>query len=376
MVDHVEHVGTLRDGRNVVRAVFAVEPFAVKSGEGDAATSADWIQIMPFGPLVAARDGRSFIVSSLASVVQQTELPLLVDWEHRSEWGDTEAAGWVEELAIETAQDGSGKFPRPGLWGRVSWTDKGKVDVASKAYRFLSPSLLLSHDTQDAQQVLAVALTNRPALNMEGIGKYRMALSARVGPWASSEETNSMTPEQRKALCAKLGLPETATDAQILEQTDAFAARGTQSATELAAVKAENERLKQAEQAATTARFHADVDALIERAVTVDKKLTPAQRDAWATFCKASKDNFESFRDKLLPGMVPLVSSTPSAPGAGTPPSTSTYGATGEQIPAGMDPQAYADCRERGMSHKSIVDTFAYTQKQAAKFGTQPLSAE
>lgn len=368
MAGHVEHVGTLQDGRNVVRAVFAVEPFSVKSGEGDAATSADWIQIMPFGPLVSARDGRTLQITSLENVVRATELPLLVDWEHGSEYGQTRAAGWVEELHIENP--GDGKFPRAGLWGRASWTADGQKDVASKAYRYLSPSVLLSSDTKDAQQLLAVALTNRPALNMQGIGTYREALSARVGPWAS-EEKDSMTPEQRKALCAKLGLPETATDAQILEQTDAFAARGTQSASELAALKAENERLKQAEEAARVARFASEVEIVIDGAVNAGQ-LTPSSKGAWVDFCKMSEQNLAHFRDKVLPTMPKLVSSASVAP----PSTQAAVYATGDQIPSGMDPQVYGDCRDRGMSHEEIVRSHIFTQRAIEKFGFSPVTGK
>ena len=98
-----QHLSTLSSGQQLVRCTFDLE----STGDGS-------IHIMPSGPLVLARDGRSFQVSDAARVIAASELPLLVDWEHNSEFtSDTRAAGWISALSVEP----SNGLRRPGVWG-------------------------------------------------------------------------------------------------------------------------------------------------------------------------------------------------------------------------------------------------------------------
>ena len=172
-----QHLTTFADGRQLVRAVFELE----------ADTSS--IHILPAGPLVATRDERAFVVRDLAMVAARSELPILLDWEHRSEWGgETRAAGWLTSLDVRSS----------GLWGRVDWTPAGRADVDSRSYRYLSPVLILDGETREVRSVVSVALTNRPALKMAEIGAQ--AFSAYARSKGHSMTNNKLQPAARAAL--------------------------------------------------------------------------------------------------------------------------------------------------------------------------------
>jgi len=152
------------------------------------------IQVRPRGPLVAARDGRSFLLSDVAAVVRATELPLLVDWEHGSEYGNTKAAGWISRLTTEA----------DGVYGDVTFTPQGAADVASQSYRYSSPSLLLAPDTKEARQIVGVALTNRPALTMQAVSGFSAALSARL---PAQRAPLPFAPASSPALSQRIAMP-------------------------------------------------------------------------------------------------------------------------------------------------------------------------
>jgi phage I-like protein len=169
------------------------------------------IQILPPGPIVAARDGRMFSVTDLPRVVSASEVPMLVDWEHNSErWdGSTRAAGWLESLEINPSEK------QRGLWGRVRWTDAGQKDIDSKAYRYLSPVLLLDGESRDVLQVVSVALTNKPALAMAEISAFSVRTPRVAVPTPETGLTKEVLARLRSNGC---------TDEEILE-TEAYLQR-------------------------------------------------------------------------------------------------------------------------------------------------------
>lgn len=304
---HIEHLGNLADGRSLVRFCCEVEP-------SDGAAAPDWIHITPQGPFVAARDGRNFQIIDSARMLASSELPMLVDWEHQSEQinGSTRAAGWVEELRwVEgpTSQADGSAFPRSGLWGRVSWTDGGRQDVASRAYRYLSPVLLLDAETRNVEQVVSVALTNTPALRMHGLDTFRERLSARFGPWAHDGDTR-MINESLVALCATLGVAQDAQDATIIETAASLKEACSKLTAELAST---TERAQAAEAKIVeleTASFKAEVETALEKAAR-DGKVTKAAADSWRSFCSASRANFQMFTETVLPALPVLCEKAP-----------------------------------------------------------------
>jgi phage I-like protein len=159
----------------------------------------EWVQLLPAGPNIVGRDGRHWIFGpdEMASVLNRfagNGLELVVDREHATELkgpqGDeAPAAGWVTELADRNGE----------LWGRLDWTERGRNQVESKEYRYLSPVFNYRKDLR-VHSLESAGLTNKPNLHLTALNRQ-----------VETMEDDAM----RKALCQMLGLPETATDQEI-----------------------------------------------------------------------------------------------------------------------------------------------------------------
>jgi phage I-like protein len=298
-----QELATLSDGRKLIRV--ACELDLVES-EG-----AHWCQILPFGPFVAARDGRSFIVSSIEKVLLSTKTPLLFDWEHQSEsfFGSTRASGWGEELFVE---DGIKKrFPRPGIWARAEWTEEGAKDVKSKAFRYLSPVVLLDPESREAQEIASVALTNRPALEMQGLESYRERLSARYGQFQQGEQ--SMKPENLVLLLSALGLQAGAAEVDIISAArSAFSSKELLAAAnaELTTLRARVTDLEKTQKEAERSSFESEVKTTIEAGAR-EGRITPAAAPKYLAFCLKSRENFNEFKENILTALPVLGEPAP-----------------------------------------------------------------
>jgi phage I-like protein len=334
-----QSIGTTTDGRELVRMLCeVVEDVPATDAQAEPPR---WIHIMPFGPLVEARDGRAFQVSDALAVAARTETPLVIDWDHESEYGKTRAAGWVEELRV---QEGDGEMPHPGVWGRATWTPEGRADVTSRAYRFLSPVVVLESESRDAQQIVAVALTNRPALRMHGLDQFRERLSTTFGRLVDSNGNSgghTMKAETVTALCAALGITPGADDTAIL---DAVKARGTgetialreansvlklelsETRTKLSALEAKHAEVERAE-------FAARVERVLEKAAA-DGKVTPASSKKWREFACKSPENLAMFEADILPDLAKVGDAAPPPPkgkGAASDTKLGRYGVSKEE---------------------------------------------
>ena len=124
-----------------------------------------------------------------------------VDYDHQSVYsavqgvgGVAPAAGWIDPQSLAVQDD--------GIYGDVKWTDRAAAAIKGREYRYLSP--VIGHDKNGrVQRLLSVGLTNQPAV--DGLAK----LAASIQP--SKENQMDLT-----ALAASLGLPATATVAEIL----------------------------------------------------------------------------------------------------------------------------------------------------------------
>ena len=151
---------------------------------------------------------------------------VLVDVDHASaRGGSTEAAAWCSSLEVDDN----------GLQGVFNLTPKGLELVKNRSYRFVSPGWTLSPDGTPVS-LCSVALTNRPNLP--------------VKPVANADETGGRDPDDPnsrkdnpemdiKKLAAALGLPETATEEEVLAAIKAMQDREAQAAAEAANAKAE-----------------------------------------------------------------------------------------------------------------------------------------
>lgn len=182
-----------------------------------------WCQLAPFGRFPGRREKEDVIQicdrAAFDQVIAAFKPEVLVDFEHRAENSDdTAAAAWIQRL--ECRDD--------GLWGLLRFSDTGAEAVRGRRLRFLSPVWPLDAAGRPVE-LKSAALTNVPNFDL------RPVLNKAAG-----SVTNPKGPTAMKELAALFGLPETATDAEILA-----AAKTRQD--ELAALK---QRLDEAEKTA------------------------------------------------------------------------------------------------------------------------------
>ncbi|MCA9252841.1 MAG: phage protease [Phycisphaerae bacterium] len=212
-------------------------------GEGDVPEKlvvAPWGEVeSKSGAFVVDQEGGEEAVA--AFVAHGTDLP--IDYEHQtlggvyaSPTGAAPAAGWIKGLEVVAGE---------GLVASVTWTDRARELLSAKAYRYLSPVVLLRKSDRKVVAIHSVALTNKPAI---------VGMAAIVNH-ASADVAGELDVELaalRERLC-------------VDDESDM--------ATVLAAACARIGELEDSSQAK-------EIDALIERAMA-DGKLSPAQR-GWA----------------------------------------------------------------------------------------------
>jgi phage I-like protein len=305
----------------------------------------DWVELLPAGdPLVSPRDGRKWRNPDPAAVLGATKplLPLPIDLDHAGEvplaqrnGTPAPAVGWIEELAERQG----------AIWARVVWTAKGGEMVRTREYRYLSPAFAHTSDDWRVLYIASAALVNKPAFP-------QLALSAQ-------HHEDTMTPEQRKALCAALGLPDTATDAEIVTaaqkqkadketalaaaQTpplDKFVPRGDYDAQVAKATASEAKLAEQAQAEQAKA-----IDAEISAAVSA-KKITPATADYYRAMC-AQAGGLDKFKEfvKAAPVLAPdqVITGDPAKKTGGDGQLTADQLAICRTM--GMDPEAFAKAR-------------------------------
>jgi phage I-like protein len=139
----------------------------LKAGEN----APEWIELLPSGPEIKGRDGRSWRLSNPAKVAEafrQQGIPLVIDYEHSTEVAAPEgeeapAAGWVENVQVR--DDGS-------VWGQVDWTPKANNSIISKEYRFISPAFTHTKDGEIIK-LSSIALTNKPNLVLTALNSQQ-----------------------------------------------------------------------------------------------------------------------------------------------------------------------------------------------------------
>lgn len=129
---------------------------------------------------------------------------MLVDYDHFSHDEDkpTGAAGWIE--AVEIRQD--------GLWGLPRWSQDGRAKLEGGMYRLVSPVLsgFERVGEENGKKVLRPTVLERLALTNDPQLRGMPPVSNRAG--TTNDKT---TMDHKKLLLQLLGLPDTATDAEI-----------------------------------------------------------------------------------------------------------------------------------------------------------------
>lgn len=165
----------------------------------------EWIKIVPVGDFPNHPDGPHRItpehIRQMETNFSSTKKELLFDYEHRSLWGDSLAAGWSAEV----------KAQPDGLYAKYpNYTPAAKDKVANREYRYFSPVYFMRAKDRLGRDIGAkidsVALTNIPYMENE----------------IDHIKNDSLENMMKKELLAKLGLPETATQAQYDERVAAL----------------------------------------------------------------------------------------------------------------------------------------------------------
>ncbi len=162
-----------------------------------------WAQLAPFGVHPGMRDGEVVrqVCDRLAfeRVIAAFKPEVLMDFEHRSENSDdTAAAAWVQELRI-SAED--------GLEGLLRFTADGAQAVRTRRLRYPSPVWPLGDDNRPTY-LKSVALTNTPNFDLRPVLNKE--------PAGADPNPHHKGRSHMKELAALYGLPETATEAEIL----------------------------------------------------------------------------------------------------------------------------------------------------------------
>ena len=248
----------------------------------------DWIELIPAGPRVEARDGRWFLNDRPLEVLQAyaaRKMSLPVDIEHATEIKGPRgefagAVGWVEDLDVRQG----------AIWGRVSWNDQGRWLIEDRSYRYVSPTFTYNTLTNRVVELTSVALTNQPALEVKGLFRAQ----PNPNPETKEEETMSL-----KAICRALGLNEGASEENILgaidvlkdENKTALARAETPPLDKFVpradhdAIVAERDEAKTALARIEDEAKTKEIDDLVDQAVK-DGKSAPASREYHVANCR------------------------------------------------------------------------------------------
>jgi len=283
------------------------------------------IELVPAGAVVHGRDGRRWKNGdprrvALNSMARQPRL--VIDENHSTDLsapkgGASPAMGWMTKLRAEA--DGS-------IRADVEWTKRGAKAVLNREYSYISP-VFLHDDGGEVTAVLRAALTNSPNLRLPALNSESQFFD---------NNANDDTEEpMKKALCAVLGLPETATEDDILAALKALQgkalnaeAQGTTRtpAVDLAVYAPRADLNAMEARAAAAEKRIAELDAARlkdEAEATVDgairaRKIAPASRDEYLALC-STEEGVEKLKG-VFAKTPEIIGAEPQAPEGAPPP--------------------------------------------------------
>ena len=273
--------------------------------------------------MIQGRDGRKWKNSNPQKVALNSMARLsrlVIDENHATDLsapkgGASPAMGWM--TGLRTREGGS-------IWADVEWTKRGEQAVLNREYSFISPVFL--HDERgEITVVLRAALTNSPNLSLPALNSEQSS--------GEIPEKNTTEVSMNKELCAALGLPETATEAEAIAavkalnaarpgaaqaQTDmskvdlaAYAPRADLNAMEARALAVEKQLAE-----LNAAKFKAELEGVIDQAIR-DRKIAPVSKDLYLSLC-ATSDQLENLK-KVFTASPAIIGTETQAP-EGAPP--------------------------------------------------------
>jgi len=306
------------------------------------------IMLVPSDRIVKGRDSREWKNQNPKQVAlnSNARLSLLpIDENHATDLsapkgGSSPAFGWMKNLCAD--ENGA-------IWADVEWTDLGRDALSKREYRFISP--VFSHNKDgEINCILRAALTNSPNLDLPALNSEQL-------------ENKKKEVPMFKELLTLLGLPETATEADVLAAVKAlntakettaiqseklkvdlavYAPRADLNAMETRAVTAEKQLAD-----LNAAQLKKDAEAAVDEAIT-NRKIAPASKAQYLALC-STKEGLETFRG--IAAVSPAIISTEPAAPAGTAPNTNVSLNSEEASfakAAGKTPEEWAKLKEAG----------------------------
>ena len=256
-------------------------------------TAPAWVHLIPAGEF-SGIDGRGpYRLADAAAVIAASvaALPVVLDEVHATDLaapngGAAPARGWI--TALESRAD--------GIWGQVEWTGAGRALVEDRAYRGISPNLLVREKDGVILKFQRASLTNTPNLtqlatlhSQQGVTMDLMTrLRTLLGLDEAADEAAVITALEsvvgdRTLQSAALGtvrstlaLPATAAPAAILAALQARL--GEAGAT--GALQQTVATLQSQLEAVTAERARDRATAAVDAAITAGKPIKP-RRDAY-----------------------------------------------------------------------------------------------
>ncbi|MCB1397265.1 MAG: hypothetical protein KDJ98_15155 [Rhodobacteraceae bacterium] len=314
-------------------AFLAALPLALNS-EG-ASGAPDWVQLTPAGPHLPGIDGRAWMMADPEAViaacraVRAGEIEIPVDFEHATQVKGAKgepapAVGWIRDLDVRNG----------AIWGRVEWTETGREAVASRAYRFLSPTFNFDRLTGAMRRIVSAGLTNVPNFTMPAMNRSQeeipmdaevlkaLGLAPDAGPAAAVSAINAL----KSAEATAVNRAETPDPDKWVPKADYELATNRVTALE----------------ADVKARAEAEIVAEVDAAVAAGK-VAPSSKDYHLASCRA-EGGLERFRT-MIAGAPVIAGKTPAKadPTAGKAALTADELAVCRQM--GMSPEDFAAAR-------------------------------
>jgi len=126
-----------------------------------------WVQVIPAGEM-SGRDGRKYINNDPDKIIESfrsSGKDSWVDINHGSYQKNppdplvARSVGWIKELQNRLG----------AIWARIEWTIEGANLISSKAFRYLSPALIIDSKTNSVKALDSVGLVNSPNLQLPAL---------------------------------------------------------------------------------------------------------------------------------------------------------------------------------------------------------------
>ncbi|KUJ73924.1 hypothetical protein AVO42_00440 [Thiomicrospira sp. XS5] len=289
------------------------------------------------------------IAIQLIADVALSQNDLVIDYEHQTLHKERNgqpapAAGWFKRLEWRATGD------NPGLWAvGVKWTDPAKAAILSGQYRYLSPVFTYQPQTGHITAVKMAAITNSPGLDgLQALADLSLDHYLQCTQNTHNSSTKQEVTPMWKALLAKLGLPETATEDEAMAALTAIQTKAdkaeeyepkitalTEQVTTLQAAEPDPAKfvpvevvngLKTELAALTQEQAAASVDTTVAKAIE-DGLLRPVEK-GWAT--KLGQSNMAALTE-YIGNQAPIAALAAKQADPGTPTPSKTAALTDNQ---------------------------------------------